>query len=236
MIEIDINNLTKIYNGVTVVNVPHLKINKGESIGLVGNNGAGKTTLFRMILDLVRPNTGSILSNGEAVAGHDRWKTYTASYLDEGFLIEYLTPEEYFYFIGGLHKQGKAQVDEVLSKLGEFFNGEILKNRKYIRDLSKGNQCKVGVAACMLQNPQLIMLDEPFANIDPSTQFRLKKLLKDTSKNSTIIVSSHDLNHITDVCDRILLMEKGVIIKDIITGSSTLDELENYFGLGKQTS
>jgi ABC-2 type transport system ATP-binding protein len=236
MIEIDINNLTKIYNGVTVVNVPHLKINKGESIGLVGNNGAGKTTLFRMILDLVRPNTGAILSNSEAVAGHDNWKTYTASYLDEGFLIEYLTPEEYFYFIGGLHKQKKAQVDEVLSRLSDFFNGEILKNGKYIRDLSKGNQCKVGVAACMLQSPQLIMLDEPFANIDPSTQFRLKKLLKDANKNSTIIVSSHDLNHITDVCDRILLMEKGMIIKDIITGSSTLDELENYFGLGKQHS
>jgi ABC-2 type transport system ATP-binding protein len=233
MIEIDINNLTKIYNGVTVVNVPHLKINKGESIGLVGNNGAGKTTLFRMILDLVRPNTGKILSNGEAVAGHDNWKTHTASYLDEGFLIEYLTPEEYFYFIGGLHKQEKAQVDEVLSGLSDFFNGEILKNGKYIRDLSKGNQCKVGVAACMLQNPQLIMLDEPFANIDPSTQFRLKKLLKDAGKNCTTIVSSHDLNHITDVCDRILLMEKGMIIKDIITGSSTLDELENYFGLGK---
>jgi ABC-2 type transport system ATP-binding protein len=236
MIEIDINNLTKIYNSVTVVNVPHLKINKGESIGLVGNNGAGKTTLFRMILDLVRPDKGAILSNGETVAGHDNWKTYTASYLDEGFLIEYLTPEEYFYFIGGLHKQEKAQVDEVLSGLSDFFNGEILKNGKYIRDLSKGNQCKVGVAACMLQNPQLIMLDEPFANIDPSTQFRLKKLLKDANKNSTIIVSSHDLNHITDVCDRILLMEKGVIIKDIVTGSSTLAELENYFGLGKQHS
>jgi ABC-2 type transport system ATP-binding protein len=236
MIEITINNLTKKYNGVTVVNVPHLNINKGESIGLVGNNGAGKTTLFRMILDLIRPNTGEILSNGEAVAGHDSWKAYTASYLDEGFLIEYLTPEEYFYFIGGLHKQEKAHVDEVLSKLSDFFNGEILKNGKYIRDLSKGNQCKVGVAACILQNSQLIMLDEPFANIDPSTQFRLKKLLKDGNKNITTIVSSHDLNHITDVCDRILLMEKGLIIKDIITGSSTLNELEDYFGLGKQHS
>jgi ABC-2 type transport system ATP-binding protein len=232
---IEIKNLKKIYSGVTVVNVPQLSIAKGESVGLVGNNGAGKTTLFRMILDLIRPDTGEVLSNGEIVAGHENWKTYTASYLDEGFLIDYLTPEEYLYFIGGLHQQSNATVDEALVKLGDFFNDEILKKGKYIRDLSKGNQCKVGVASCMLQNPQLLMLDEPFANIDPSTQFRLKNMLKEVNKTKgvTTIVSSHDLNHITDVCDRILLMEKGVIIKDIATNSSTLKELESYFGVGQ---
>lgn len=234
---IEIKNLKKVYAGVTVVNVPQLEIKKGESIGLVGNNGAGKTTLFRMILDLIRPETGEVLSNGKTVAGHEEWKDYTASYLDEGFLIDYLTPEEYFYFIGGLHQHNKAQVDESLLKMTDFFNGEILKKGKYIRDLSKGNQCKVGVGSCLLQKPQLLMLDEPFANIDPSTQFRLKNILKDQNKNYgvTTIVSSHDLNHVTDVCERILLMEKGVIIKDMATSSSTLAELEEYFGVG-QTS
>jgi ABC-2 type transport system ATP-binding protein len=235
---IEIKNLKKVYNGITVVDVPHLEIRKGESVGLVGNNGAGKTTLFRMILDLIRPETGEVLSNGEVVAGHENWKTYTASYLDEGFLIDYLTPEEYLYFIGGLHQQSRAQVEEALAKLGDFFNDEILNRGKYIRDLSKGNQCKVGVASCLLQNPQLLMLDEPFANIDPSTQFRLKNMLKEANRNQGItnIVSSHDLNHITDVCDRILLMEKGIIIKDIATSSSTLNELEDYFGVGQTLS
>ena len=215
------------------MNIPHLEIKKGESVGLVGNNGAGKTTLFRLILDLIRPESGEVLSNGEPVAGHENWKNYTASYLDEGFLIDYLTPEEYFYFIGGLHQQSSANVDDFLSGLTDFFNGEILKKGKYIRDLSKGNQCKVGVASCLLQNPELLMLDEPFANIDPSTQFRLKSLLKDLNKNKgvTTLISSHDLNHITDVCERILLMEKGVIIKDIATSSSTLNELVAYFGV-----
>ena len=232
---IEIKNLKKTYNNVTVVDIPHLAISKGESVGLVGNNGAGKTTLFRMILDLILPESGEISSNGEVVAGHENWKTYTASYLDEGFLIEYLTPEEYLYFIGSLHQQSRPQVDEALTALGDFFNGEILNRGKYIRDLSKGNQCKVGVASCLLQNPQILVLDEPFANIDPSTQFRLKNMLKDANKNKgiTTIVSSHDLNHITDVCDRILLMEKGVIIKDIATSSSTLSELESYFGVGQ---
>src|ERR1700749_2422548 len=235
---IEIKDLKKIYNGVTVVNVPHLEIKKGESIGLVGNNGAGKTTLFRMMLDLIRPERGEVLMNNEPVAGHENWKNFTASFLDEGFLIDYLTPPEYFYFIGGLHQQSHAHVDDFLSGLTDFFNGEILKKGKYIRDLSKGNQCKVGVAACLLQNPELLMLDEPFANIDPSTQFRLKSLVMDLNKNKgvTTLISSHDLNHITDVCDRILLMEKGVIIKDIATNSSTLTELEEYFGVGQLIS
>jgi len=235
---IEIKDLKKIYNGVTVVNVPNIEINKGESVGLVGNNGAGKTTLFRTILDLIRPEAGQVLLNGEVVAGHEKWKNYTASYLDEGFLIDYLTPEEYFYFIGGLHQQTRAHVDDYLAGLTDFFNGEILKKGKYIRDLSKGNQCKVGVASCLLQNPELLMLDEPFANIDPSTQFRLKSILKDLNKTKgvTTLISSHDLNHITDVCDRILLMEKGVIIKDIATSSSTLNELEEYFGVGQTVS
>ncbi len=229
---IDIKDLKKVYNNILVVNIPQLNIRKGESVGLVGNNGAGKTTLFRMMLDLILPETGEVLSNGEKVAGGEVWKTYTASYLDEGFLIDYLTPEEYFYFIGGLHQQSHADVDAFLLGLTDFFNGEILKKGKYIRDLSKGNQAKVGVASCLLQQPQLLMLDEPFANIDPTTQFRLKNMIKDASaKGVTTLVSSHDLNHVTDVCDRILLMEKGKIIKDIATNSSTLNELEEYFAI-----
>ena len=232
---IEIKNLKKVYSGITVVNVPHLEIKKGESVGLVGNNGAGKTTLFRTMLDLIRPEAGEVLSKGENVAGHEHWKTYTASYLDEGFLIDYLTPEEYFYFIGGLSHQSRPHVDDFLAGLADFFNGEILKKGKYIRDLSKGNQTKVGIVSCLLQNPELLMLDEPFANIDPSTQFRLKAILKDINKNKgvTTLISSHDLNHITDVCERILLMEKGLIIKDIATSSSTLNELEQYFGVGQ---
>ena len=230
---IEIKNLTKIYAGVTVVDIPELHIQKGETIGLVGNNGAGKTTLFRMILDLIRPESGEVLSNGKNVMHDETWKNYTASYLDEGFLIDYLTPEEYFYFIGSLHNENKVYVDEKLATLTDFFNGEILQKGKYIRDLSKGNQCKVGVAACLLQNPEILMLDEPFANIDPTTQIRLKNLLKNLGdKNSmTTIVSSHDLNHVTDVCQRILLMEKGRIIKDIRTDVNTLAELESYFAV-----
>lgn len=230
---IGIKNLKKIYNGTAVVDIPGLDIPKGETIGLVGNNGAGKTTLFRIMLDLVRPEAGEVLSRGKNVAGSEDWKHYTAAYLDEGFLIDYLSPEEYFYFIGSLHDMRKAEVDDRLRPYSEFFNGEILGRKKFIRDLSKGNQAKVGVVAALLRDPELLMLDEPFANIDPSTQIRLKNLIRDSAgaRELTTIISSHDLNHVTDVCGRIILMEKGRIIRDIRTGENTLAELEEYFSV-----
>lgn len=230
---IQIKNLTKSYSELTVVDIPELIIHKSETIGLVGNNGAGKTTLFRLMLDLVRTDSGEVLINGNVVANSENWKHYTASFLDEGFLIEYLSPEEYFNFVGSLHGMSQAYVNSELEKYGEFFNGEILGRRKYIRDLSKGNQCKVGVVASLLQNPEVLFLDEPFANIDPSTQIRLKNLLKEINreKKITTIISSHDLNHVTEVSNRILLMEKGRIIKDIETGDNTLSELEHYFSV-----
>ena len=175
---LEIKDLKKIYGNKTVVNISHLTINAGETIGLVGNNGAGKTTLFRMLLDLIRPDQGEVFSKGKDVAGNDQWKGYTASYLDEGFLIDYLTAEEYFVFIGSLHNFSTAYVMEYLKQYEEFFNGEILNKGKYIRGVSKGNQNKIGIAAALMQNPELLILDEPFANLDPTTQIRLKTLIK----------------------------------------------------------
>jgi ABC-2 type transport system ATP-binding protein len=229
---ITINNLGKAYNGQAVVDIPALELTPGI-IGLVGNNGAGKTTLFRMILDLIKADRGEVLIKDKNVVQSESWKAFTAAYIDDGFLIPYLTPEEYFYFVGKLHGYSKADVDEFLQSYLAFFDGAILKSGKYIRDLSKGNQFKVGIVAGILQNTELLLLDEPFANLDPSSQLRLIQLLKNlqAEKRMTILISSHDLNHITDVCSRVLLMEKGKIIKDLETASDTLLELENYFSV-----
>lgn len=228
---LEFKQLKKSYGGKTVVDISHLTIRTGETIGLVGNNGAGKTTLFRMLLDLIRPDSGEILSKDVNVATNGKWKDYTASYLDEGFLIDYLTPEEYFMFIGGLHNLSIADVGEYLKQYEDFFNGEILNSRKYIRDFSKGNQNKIGIAAALMQKPELLVLDEPFANLDPTTQIRLKSHIKalKSSHRLTTLISSHDLNHVTDVCDRIILLEKGLIIKDFQTNENSLKELEAYF-------
>ena len=229
---IQIDSLTKKFGGVEYINIPQLTINKGELIGLIGNNGAGKTTLFRLMLDLMKSDSGSVSINYKQVQLSEEWKNVTAAYLDDGFLIDYLTASEYFYFIGKLHGLNQQEVDDRVASYDYFFD-EGVNFKKYIRDLSKGNQFKVGIVACLIQKPELLILDEPFANLDPSSQIRLIKILQEfnVDQKTTIIVSSHDLNHIAKLSTRILLMHKGEMIKDISVSTDTLDELVDYFNV-----
>ena len=227
---IEINNITKKYSKEVVLDVLKLDIPDGQTFGLVGNNGAGKTTLFSCLLDLIKPTTGKIKNNGIDVRLSEEWKKFTTAFLDESFLIGYLLPEEYFYFIGELRGLRKKEIDNFLLEFEEFFNGEIIGKKKYLRDLSKGNQKKAGIVAALIGEPQVVILDEPFANLDPSTQIRLKKIIKDlSSKGTTVLVSSHDLQDVTEVCKRIVLLEKGKVINDINTSKKTLSDLESYF-------
>ena len=230
---IQAKNITKKYGTTEVLNIYGLDIPKGESFGLVGNNGAGKTTFFNILLDLIRPTTGKISNHNVIVNESEAWKSFTGSFIDETFLIGYLTPEEYFDFIGDLRGMNKADVTSFLAQFEEFFNGEILGKKKYLRDLSKGNQKKAGIAAALMGNPQVVILDEPFANLDPTTQIRLKKTLKSLTENKevTVLVSSHDLSHVTEVCERIVVLEKGSVVKDIQTSDATLKELESHFSV-----
>lgn len=225
-------NLTKTYGDQTVLNLDNLDIPKGQSFGLVGNNGAGKTTFFSLLLDLIQPSTGKVLNNGIEIAKSEDWKPFTSAFIDESFLIGYLTPEEYFYFIGELRGRNKADVDAMLAQFEDFFHGEILGQKKYLRDLSKGNQKKVGIVASFIGDPEVIILDEPFANLDPTTQIRLKALIRELAQNKdvTILVSSHDLIHVTEVCERIVVLNKGEVVRDITTSAETLKELEHFFG------
>lgn len=224
-------NLSKKYNSKEVLNISTLEIPKGQSFGLVGNNGAGKTTYFSLLLDLIQPTTGQIENNSVIVSESEDWKPFTSAFIDESFLIGYLTPEEYFYFIGDLRGQNKQDVDNLLAQFEDFFHGEILNQKKYLRDLSKGNQKKAGIVAALIGNPEVIILDEPFANLDPTTQIRLKQIIKDLAEKQgvTVLVSSHDLLHVTDVCERIVVLDKGQVVKDIKTSEATLKELEAHF-------
>jgi ABC-2 type transport system ATP-binding protein len=230
---IQTTQLSKKYGKAEVLHIESLEIPIGQSFGLVGNNGAGKTTLFNILLDLIRPTTGVITNNNIIVNQSEDWKTFTGSFIDESFLIGYLTPEEYFEFIGDLRGMNTADVAKFLAQFDEFFNGEIVGKKKYLRDLSKGNQKKAGIVAAMMGDPKVVILDEPFANLDPTTQIRLKILIKELTKNKevTVLISSHDLTHVTEVCERIVVLDKGNVVKDIQTSTETLKELETYFSV-----
>jgi len=231
---ITITNLEKAYNHKTVLNISELSINNGDLFGLVGNNGAGKTTLLRLLLDLIRADNGEVHSDDFTVSESENWKDYTSSYLDEGFLIDFLTPEEYFYFTGEGYGLSKAETEDKLSAYKDFFNGEVLGQRKkFIRDFSRGNKQKIGIISALITDPGVLILDEPFNSLDPTSQILLKHILTDYNRNTgaIVIISSHDLNHITEICSRIAIIEKGLIIRDLPNDGKALAVLEDYFSV-----
>lgn len=235
---ITITDLQKRFGEKTAVDIDNFIINDGDILGLVGNNGAGKTTLFRLMLDLLKADRGDVtftFPNSEQSvnpAKNEEWKQYTGAYIDEGFLIDFLTPEEYFYFIGKVNGMSNKQVDEQLTQFEHFMNGEVLGQKKLIRNLSAGNKQKVGIISTLLNQPQLIILDEPFNFLDPTSQNVLKHLLADYNKetHATILISSHNLAHTVDISSRIALLEHGIIIRDLPNQGGSADaELEAYF-------
>ena len=229
---ITIRNLKKAFGETVACDIPELTINDGDILGLVGNNGAGKTTLFRMLLDLLKPDAGSVALNRLNPAESEEWKAFTGAYIDEGFLIDFLTPEEYFAFIGKITNMKQEAVDERLKDFERLAAGEIFGHKKLIRNLSAGNKQKVGIISALFNQPKLVILDEPFNFLDPSSQNILKHELREYNQQTgaTILISSHNLAHTVDISTRITLLEKGKIIKDMpnVDGSART-ELEDYF-------
>ena len=243
--KIQIENLKKSFGEKVAVDIDRYEIRDGEMLGLVGNNGAGKSTLFRLMLDLVKADAGRVLMSPSVeeqqggvaketvdVAHTEDWKDWTGAFVDESFLIDYLTPDEYFQFIGRISGRSQEEVDTFLDDFDQFMAGEVRGQKKLIRNLSAGNKQKVGIVGAMLLQPKVLILDEPFNFLDPSSQSAIKRLLLDYNKKTgaTILVSSHNLQHTVDICPRIALLEHGVIIRDIDnTDRQAATELENYF-------
>ncbi len=227
-----IEELRKSYGGQTVLDIPRVEIKPGEIVGIAGNNGAGKTTLLRLILDLIPADSGYVMIDGEKANESTQWKENTGSFLDEGFLIGFLTPEEYLHFNALTYGLSAAESDERISEYGSFMSNEIMGTGKYIRQLSTGNKQKVGILAAMMVNPPLLLLDEPFNFLDPSSQIIIRNLLaeKNTALGNTMLISSHNINHLAGICTRVILLEKGKIIRDIPAQSEgSLKEIEEYF-------
>lgn len=245
---IKIENLKKNFGETCACDIPSFTINDGDILGLVGNNGAGKTTLFRLLLDLLKADDGSVLyqfpatdsatvsdgsPSGINPAESEAWKQYVGAYVDEGFLIDFLTPEEYFAFLGKVSGINQQETDERLKMFERFANGEVFGQKKLIRNLSAGNKMKVGIISALFRQPKTVILDEPFNFLDPTSQLVLKHLLRDYAQQTgaTILISSHNLQHTVDISTRIALLEHGQIIRDLPnTEGSASAELQEYFG------
>ena len=229
---IEISNLRKSFGEKCACDIPQLSIGSGEIIGLVGNNGAGKTTLFRLILDLLKPDSGNVTLDGIDVQQSEDWKTFTGAYIDNGFLIDFLTPEEYFEFIAKVVSISKEELTERTAAFEQFTGGEVFGRNALIRNLSAGNKQKVGIISALITRPKLLILDEPFNFLDPSSQNHLKHIIEEyrEATGATVIISSHNLTHTIDISTRILLMEQGEIKRDIseITPDA-ITALNEYF-------
>lgn len=231
---IQLNNLKKCFGEHTAVDIPHFTIDNGQMVGLVGNNGAGKTTLFRLMLDLSKATEGNVLIDDIDPAKSEDWKLQTGAFIDNSFFIDFLTAEEYFEFVGKVSGMTREQVAERLKTFETFMGDEIMGQKKYIRDFSAGNKQKIGIVAALLSSPQLVILDEPFNFLDPSSQNQLKRILTEFNRStgSTVIVSSHNLQHTVDISTRVALLEKGKIIEDIDNSDGKAEEiLDKYFNL-----
>ena len=165
-----LSHLSKQYRGVTALDIPELILESGELVGLVGNNGAGKTTMMRLMLDLIQATTGYVEIDGKRVDQDETWKTFTGSFLDSTFLVDFYTPEEYFGFIAEVYGIPADELNQRLHHFDALMGGEILGTRKLIHDFSNGNRQKIGIIGAMLVQPRVLILDEPFNYLDPSSQ------------------------------------------------------------------
>ena len=229
---ITLKQLSKQYRDVTVLDIPELTIESGELVGLVGNNGAGKTTMMRLILDLIQATSGYVTIDGKRVDQDETWKTFTGSFLDSTFLIDFYTPEEFFGFIGEVYGIPASELQLRLQHFEVLMGEEILGTGKLIHDFSNGNRQKVGIIGAMLIQPRFLILDEPFNYLDPSSQIVVARLIREMNRDlgTTVLVSSHNLTSISDICGRILLLEKGKLLMDKSHVPGGMDpELEAYF-------
>lgn len=219
---IEVNNITKKYGSVTAIDNISFKIDKGEIIGLLGPNGAGKSTTMNMITGYIEPTEGEIIINGFDISKKSKKAKAQIGYMPEGVpLYSDLTVKEFVTYMAELkkveRKERKEKVEKIIEQTG-------LKNveNKLTRNLSRGYKQRVSMAGALVGEPEILILDEPTVGLDPKQITEIRALIKELGKTHTVIISSHILSEISQICNKVIIINKGKIV-----AIDTPENLEN---------
>lgn len=220
---ITVSNLSKFYGDQAAVNDITFSVSKGEIVGFLGPNGAGKSTTMKMITGYVEPDKGTIKVSGIDVRNNSLEVKKKIGYLPESNPLYYdMYVREYFGFIAGVHKisESKNRIKNIIETVGL-----TPESNKRIGQLSKGYKQRVGLAAALIHDPEVLILDEPTSGLDPNQIIDIREVIKRQGQNKSVLFSSHILQEVEAICDRVIIINKGRIVAD--------DKLSN---LRKQSS
>ncbi len=209
---IEVSNLTKIYGQQKAIDNISFKIDKAEIVGFLGPNGAGKSTTMKIITGYLEADNGNAFVSGLNVQSDKLETKKKIGYLPEGNPLYYeMYVREYLEFIANVHqiKNIKSRIEEVIA-----LTGLTIESKKKIGQLSKGYKQRVGLAAALIHDPEVLILDEPTSGLDPNQIVEIRDVIKDLGKNKTVLFSSHILQEVEAICDRVIIINKGNIVAD----------------------
>ncbi len=213
---VELKNISKKYGNQIVLNNINTYFNEGGITGLIGPNGAGKTTLMKIICGLITPDEGKIFVNGSLLDNNSITFKKKLGYLPEtNPLYSDMYVTEYLMFVGEMYGIKNPELKQKVNEIIEITGITLEKNKK-IKYLSKGYRQRVGIAQTLIHNPELIILDEPTSGLDPNQIIEIRNLIKKVSFNKTIILSTHILQEVEAICNRVIILDKGNIVADDI--------------------
>jgi len=207
---IEVNGLTKVYEQQKAVNNISFKINKGEIVGFLGPNGAGKSTTMKMITGYLLPDAGTAMVSGIDVTQNSIATKKKVGYLPEANPLYYdMYVKEYLLFVAGVYGIGNRQsaINNVIE-----LTGLTIERKKKIGQLSKGYKQRVGFAASLVHDPEVLILDEPTSGLDPNQIIEIRNVIKEQGKNKTVLFSSHILQEVQAICDRVIIINRGELV------------------------
>lgn len=207
---IEVNAISKKYGSQTALNAVSFSLKKGEIVGFLGPNGAGKSTMMKILTGYIKPSHGAVSVNNIDVLQETIKAQRHIGYLPEHnplYLDAYV--KEYLRFQADIYNVQKSKVDEVIEQVGL-----TPEKHKKIGQLSKGYQQRVGLAAAILHNPDVLILDEPTTGLDPNQLMEIRTLLKELGKEKTILFSTHIMQEVEAICDRVIIIKKGELLLD----------------------